>query len=439
MKIALVSSRQDPGGCTIHEAVTALLSQDVDRPYPLESHALEVVQVEDRLIFQDNLDRSLDADLVIFLSRHSSVNPLPVLTVHVTGNLGEAAFGGRPGSLAPAAPAWMHAVLRQLKVRAPPGYRVAYEVTHHGPTELSIPSLFVEVGSTEREWRDGAAGQSAALSVLHAAPRNNETPLIGFGGTHYAARQTHIALSSRAAFGHIAHSREVPSLDTAMITRMKEKTGAVAAYIDRKSLPGTSVSALEEMLASTGTPVVSEGDLLCLGALLWPQYLSVVALAREKVPGGTVHLGREVPGGEPFTMEIDPVLLEEAWKTGPKELVKGLDGLPIIWISGPKKAVYPVFITIRENCTRLRHDLISLCVYILRRGNNTAIAGEHLIVRRRKFDPDRARELGVPQGPLFGMLMSGSPVQAGGQVITPEMVQTCTETRIHIPGLEKYL
>ena len=37
----------------------------------------------------------------------------------------------------------------------------------------------------------------------------NPVPLIGFGGTHYATRETEIALTSRGAFGHIAHTREI--------------------------------------------------------------------------------------------------------------------------------------------------------------------------------------------------------------------------------------
>ncbi len=437
MKIALVSSRADPGGSTIHDALLSLLEGPHD-PYPLEKHELSHHRPGERLIYQDRIDRDLDADLIVFLSRHSSQNPVPVLTVHVTGNFGPAAFGGRGGSLAPAAAGWMHAVLRGLASNAPQGFRVAYEVTHHGPTELDTPSFFVEVGSTEREWKDAAAAFAVARSVLCAAP-GDSIPLVGFGGTHYAARQTHIALSSRGAFGHIAHSRDVPLLDSAILAQMVERTGAAAAYIDKKSIPASDYARLESLLSREGIPTVPENDLLRMGELSWESYRKVLQLAEGIAPGGSIAFNGPWPEGEPEILEIPADLLEETLRCDAQGFIGGLGKMPVVRIATEKSPVLPRFITAGACKNHVLHHLISLCVNIIRRGESTSIAGDYLNIRKKRFDTGKAEMLGVPRGPLFGRLMGGDTVLVGDREVTPEMVVVVTERKIHIPGLEKYL
>jgi D-aminoacyl-tRNA deacylase len=438
MKIALVSSLQDPGGTTIHNCLEDLAGKSPVSSFPLFRHEVVSHRVGERLIYQDYLDRGMDADLIIDLSRHSSVNPVPVLTVHVTGNLSTADFGGLPGSLPPASPAWMRAVLRNLASRVPPGYRVAYEVTHHGPSELSTPSFFVEVGSTEKEWRDTAAGYAVAESVLQADP-GDAIPLIGFGGTHYATRETEIALSSRGAFGHIAHSREVGNISEDTVRRMAGQTGAVAAYIDKKALKSGEVSRLEAILASLPLIRLTEKDLVNMGDLSFPHYLEMRAMAGEFSPEARLYLHQFCEDGSPVIVTVPEPLLLEAVKTGGKEWAAALETMPVAHISTPKKPVLPSFITTEGNYARVLHDLISLCVATISKDQELAVDGEDLLIRRRRLDPRKARELGIPQGPMLGELMKGTPIRIGETTITPDMVTTCEEKKIHIPGLRNYL
>ncbi|MEI6841918.1 MAG: D-tyrosyl-tRNA(Tyr) deacylase, partial [Methanomicrobiales archaeon] len=85
------------------------------------------------------------------------------------------------------------------------------------------------------------------------------------------------------------------------------------------------------------------------------------------------------------------------------------------------------------------HDLITLCVSMIIINEAAEIEGDHLIILKKKLDPGKARELGVPIGPLFGLLMKGEAVRVGNRVITPEMVQVSGRKDIHIPGLERYV
>ena len=170
------------------------------------------------------------------------------------GTSGTRSWEGVPGRLPRQRLAMMQATLRALARHCPGNYRVSYEITHHGPTGLTHPSFFVEIGSTEKEWADPAAGRAVAEAVLEAEPLTNAVPLIGFGGTHYAVRETGISLATRGAFGHIAHTREIASLDEDMCRSMIERSGAVAAYIDRKALDHACLGQLTGLLDHLGVP-----------------------------------------------------------------------------------------------------------------------------------------------------------------------------------------
>jgi len=53
-----------------------------------------------------------------------------------------------------------------------------------------------------------------------------------------------------------------------------------------------------------------------------------------------------------------------------------------------------------------------------------------LYITEDRFDPEVARELGVPPGPLFAELKKGNSVTANSRTVEPLMVYTKTIRRI---------
>ena len=97
------------------------------------------------------------ADVFIFLSKHKSHSSIPTLTCHFTGNFStDNSHGGYPRQIAIAYPSLLKGYLKAITDarQKVPGYEVTIEATHHGPTSINKPVLFIELGSSEKQWRD---------------------------------------------------------------------------------------------------------------------------------------------------------------------------------------------------------------------------------------------------------------------------------------------
>lgn len=228
-----------------------------------------LVDIEEIHIFQDGLDRKLEAaglpaSLIIFASKHRSKEEINSLTVHCTGNpSGEARLGGHPKELAVSSPAAMKSILKEMKRLAGEKglkYDVTLEVTHHGPTELSIPSIYAEIGSTELQWKDPVAGEVAAKAILAVSLEKVPTA-VGFGGGHYAMRQTGLLLETEISFGHNFPKYQLEFVDEALVRQAVEKSGAEFAYFDRKSMKSEDRKRISEILEQLGLSVLKESEI----------------------------------------------------------------------------------------------------------------------------------------------------------------------------------
>jgi D-aminoacyl-tRNA deacylase len=440
MNIDIIHSSSDIAGSGIRSAMDRLLAHPPGGGWPLtNAHHLTFRTWDDRIIHAPNSVTSPDAGLVIFLARHASVNPVRVLTVHPGGNFGKAELGGNDRELGLSAPAWMRAVLRNHQKFAPEGYRVSYEITHHGPTAIHVPFFFVEVGSTETEWQDKDAVQSAAKSILMASP-GEVIPLIGFGGTHYAVRQTAIALETRGAFGHMMHTRDVGCTDAGMVRRMMEQSSAIAAHVDAKALSKQEYAHIGRILSDLAIPQITEGDLRKIGDrpyAVWQKF-SRAAFAID--PMFQIFPHGKISDGEPSAVTLPEDLFQAAFSGNEDALFSHLDTVGNVFhTTGKGGKLLPVFFTTAKNRMVTAGDLIALSVQLVTRTYGTWVEDGQITITRQQFDPELARMLGVPSGPLYGKLVSGETVTLpDGSTVSPGMVTRTVQTTIQLPGLENY-
>ena len=183
--------------------------------------------IEDLHLYHDNVDEEIkklgyNVDTIIFASKHSSKSGKKTLSVHPIGNFTFAEYGGKDMELVKTNPLLMRNALQLLKEKNTMGYEVSYEATHHGPY-LKTPTFFIEVGSTEKEWKNEKAGKIIA-DVIMEMKENSYDVAVGIGGGHYAPRFTDIALKNGIAFGHIAAKYSVPYLNDEMVEKMLAAT-----------------------------------------------------------------------------------------------------------------------------------------------------------------------------------------------------------------------
>ena len=89
---------------------------------------------------------------------------------------------------------------------------------------------------------------------------------------------------------------------------------------------------------------------------------------------------------------------------------------------GVERVPFPVVIRELSPGDAVRRDDYDIRTF--RTSHGTSSIGYALVEHERlgRFHPERARELGVPHGPLFGKLHRGEPIEVDGRVIRPEDV-----------------
>lgn len=205
--------------------------------------SLRLIEISERAVDSVFPD-SLGEDYIIYASRHKSVSGNPTLSVHPVGNWSAAEVGGEKEQVSFAYASKNKVALRLLeKHKALFGlgaWPACMEVTHHGPL-LKTPSLFIEIGSGEDQWKMENAAQLLAKVILETIDSTEAFPAVfGVGGGHYAPSFTKLQLESEQAVGHMLpkYAADAVTQETFSQGALRCKEKVELAVFDWKGLSG---------------------------------------------------------------------------------------------------------------------------------------------------------------------------------------------------------
>ena len=211
----------------IISSTTDIASKNIMKFIP-ESKKYKLISNKDSLNY--NGEKS---ELNIFVSKHESEKKIKSLTCHTPGNFGKAIYGGTDNNLSISNAKIQTLCMRELfklNERNQWEFRVGFEVTHHGPS-LNNPCIFVEIGSSAKEWNQlrycsGIAKVTLKLvNDYNNIMNRNQTVAIGIGGGHYAPDFTKLVLKdSSLSIGHICPNYALEHLNKDMFKQMISKT-----------------------------------------------------------------------------------------------------------------------------------------------------------------------------------------------------------------------
>ena len=253
----LVAYKDDPAGNNMATYLSKDMKKDGD---VFRGENYDILIIPTPAIKADWLEEKYDYDGYIFLSKHAAESGVLALTCHSTGNFSEAKFGGNYQQIAIPHPDIQKKYLQKLWENRSQfsEFQITIEATHHGPTALSKPTIFIEIGTTEKQWTDVSLCTSIAKlvdQVLSESIPSNPVAIC-FGGTHYPEKFTKELLEGKHALGTVMPKHALDNLDEKLFSHILERNkNASVVLLDWAGL-GQNKTKVVELIVTTNLEVI---------------------------------------------------------------------------------------------------------------------------------------------------------------------------------------
>lgn len=254
----LVAYESDPAGFNMATFLSKQMKKGDDGIF--HGNNFDLVLIPSPAISADWLEEKYHYDGYVFLSKHASESGDLALTCHSTGNFGDALFGGFARQVAIPYPHRQKSYMKRLwgERNLFSKFDITIEATHHGPTALSKPTLFIEIGTTEKEWTDKKLCENVAQIVLkemsEMPPKHDVA--ICFGGTHYPDKFNKELIEGDLALGTVIPKHGLDNIDLELFTHILERNHeAKFALVDWSGL-GKNKQKIVEMINTSGLEMV---------------------------------------------------------------------------------------------------------------------------------------------------------------------------------------
>jgi D-aminoacyl-tRNA deacylase len=230
----LVAYQKDPAGYNMAKFLSKNLQKDDDI---YRGKNFDLVVISSPAISADWLEEKYVYDGYVFLSKHAAESGVLALTCHSTGNFSDAKFGGNERQVAIPHPSIQKSYIQKLWKNKNDfaDFQITIEATHHGPTALQKPTLFIEIGTTEKQWNDEQLCNSVGKIVEEVMNQEQKKfPVaICFGGTHYPEKFTKELIEGKYALGTVIPKHALEFLDDELFFHILQRnSSAEAALID---------------------------------------------------------------------------------------------------------------------------------------------------------------------------------------------------------------